>query len=96
MTGLVLAGVMAWLKNQTKLIDTGMWNIRTFSATLAALNNKKSKKKQPTQIFLKITDLSFFPTKLAKLSQFRRVFHGVFSAGQKETNKADRTGTAAK
>ena len=35
--GIVLAIVMAWMKNKTKLIDTGYWNIITFSVTLVAL-----------------------------------------------------------
>ena len=35
--GLILAIVMAWMKNKTKLIDTGYWNIITFSITLLAL-----------------------------------------------------------
>ena len=35
--GLLLAIVMAWMKNKTKLIDTGYWNIITFSVTLLAL-----------------------------------------------------------
>ena len=35
--GLLLAAVMAWMKNKTKLIDTGMWNIGIFSVTLLAL-----------------------------------------------------------
>ena len=35
--GLVLAAGMAWMKNKTKLIDTGMWNIGTFSVTFLAL-----------------------------------------------------------
>ena len=35
--GLLLAIVMAWMKNKTKLIDTGYWNIITFSITLLAL-----------------------------------------------------------
>ena len=34
--GLALAIVMAWMKNKTKLIDTGYWNIVTFSVTLLA------------------------------------------------------------
>ena len=37
LAGLVLAIVMAWMKNKTKLIDTGYWNIITFSITLLAL-----------------------------------------------------------
>ena len=37
LVGLAAAIVMAWMKNKTKLIDTGMWNIGTFSATALAL-----------------------------------------------------------
>ena len=37
LAGLVLAAGMAWMKNKTKLIDTGMWNISTFAVTLLAL-----------------------------------------------------------
>ena len=37
LVGLILAAGMAWMKNKTKLIDTGMWNIVTFSVTLLAL-----------------------------------------------------------
>ena len=35
--GLAAAIVMAYLKNKTKLIDTGLWNIWIFSATALAL-----------------------------------------------------------
>ena len=37
LAGLVLAVIMSWMKNKTKLIDTGFWNIITFSVILAAL-----------------------------------------------------------
>ena len=37
LVGLVLAAVLAWMKNKTKLIDTGFWNIVTFSVILLAL-----------------------------------------------------------
>ena len=35
--GLGAAAVMAYMKNKTKLIDTGKWNIRIFSVSLAIL-----------------------------------------------------------
>ena len=35
--GFLAACVMSYLKNKTKLIDTGRWNIRIFAAALAAL-----------------------------------------------------------
>jgi len=37
LAGLVIAIIMSWMKNKTKLIDTGFWNIITFSIILAAL-----------------------------------------------------------
>ena len=37
LVGFLLAVVMAWMKNKTKLIDTGLWNIITFSVTFLAL-----------------------------------------------------------
>lgn len=37
LTGLVAAGVMAYLKNKTKLIDTGAWNLRLFAVSIALI-----------------------------------------------------------
>ena len=37
LAGLVIAIIMSWMKNKTKLVDTGFWNIITFSIILAAL-----------------------------------------------------------
>ena len=34
--GLLAAAVMAYLKNKTKLIDTGWWNLRIFTVSIAA------------------------------------------------------------
>lgn len=37
LSGLAGAGIMAWLKNTTKLIDTSIWTLRLFAISLAAL-----------------------------------------------------------
>ena len=51
--GLLAAAVMAYLKNKTKLIDTGWWNLRIFTVSIAAwllmagLDWKRLREKQP-------------------------------------------------
>ncbi len=63
--GVLSGGVMAYLKNATKKIDTSMWNLRIFSVSLAVLvlflilsavtagmRSKKGKKAPPKALFI--------------------------------------------
>ena len=69
LAGLAAAGVMAYLKNKTKLIDTGSWNIRIFVLSLLAFAvfllldtawfRKRAGEKAGTVITVPVTVLAF-------------------------------------